>query len=138
MQWEAQYAGSLITRAVGCEEGFALLSRYGLQTWTSGGCAVLAAALVEVLGAQPWTIVRLGRALAEQRTEHVVAKLKGAYLDADGAYTGHGMLAKLEASDGVQGRLVHGLILARSDIVCPPAAVMETAALLDRAGVAPW
>lgn len=137
MQWQHVHLGNQVSRIVGCEAGFALLNKYKLESWTAGGCAVLALALEKVLGGSTfWIVTPQPRPVFQ----HAVCFWDGVCLDADGAYTPDEMLAKYSGLEDPQRRLGRPRLVVgdgrkKPDVPQPAAAVRELADLLVFNGI---
>lgn len=142
MEWQATYFGVLVAKTIATPEAYALLDRYLLESWSAGGCAVLAQALSRLTSGAMY-------ALVDKKTgqvEHFVTRVDSVYVDSDGAYTSSGIVAKFEALERRPGmslrkvtqKLWAQVSIADDDdgaILCPPGAVDELVEMLDDAVV---
>lgn len=131
-RWEATYLGTRIAVVAASPEAYAVLSEHGLTSWQAGGCAILTEALVQLLGAERYGLVREYSGVVD----HIVAKVDGYYLDADGAYTSHEMCEKHETLEGhrVTMKRLSGAV-AIEGVFCSSEAVVELVELLEAQGV---
>lgn len=125
MKWELTYLGTQVAVVAASDEAYGILSRHGLETWTSGGCSVLAAALEKAVDGRPYALVR-----GDGVVDHIVSRVGDAYIDADGAYSGPGVRSKHEALEGHRVRLVALESAVIDGISCPIEAVRSMEGLL--------
>jgi hypothetical protein len=136
VRWELTYLGTQVAVATASSDAYTILDEYQLTSWQSGGCAILAAALERLLGAQPYALVR-----KDGVVDHVVSRHDLAYIDADGAFTAAGIVAKHEELEGHAVRLVRvdklpaGESSASDESICPASAVAALSDLLQERGV---
>lgn len=125
MRWKLTYLGTSIAKAVASADAYAIVDQYQLQTWSAGGCAVLATAIASITGGDVFWIVSAGR------RQHAVAHWDGAYFDSDGAYTAQGIIEKFnDLEDFSDSRLVQDDGRNRHGIPRPEGAVRAIAELL--------
>ena len=129
MKWQTTYLGTQIAVVVASDEAYAILNRLKLTSWQAGGCSILTAALVVFADAEPYHLV-----FSNDVVDHVVARVADGYIDADGAFTGPGIVAKHKTLEGVSTRLVRSALFPPG-IPCPVAAVDELVDLLALHGV---
>lgn len=141
MYWRLTYFGTEVARALWTPDAYKLLDRFGLDTWSSGGCAVLAYALYKIVRGPATRLAVLVR--EDGTVDHVVFAVNVAYVDSDGAYTAAGMVDKLAELEGVHATLrpMSKKYMRQIDfevrqtgtgaIWCPPQAVDALAALLQ-------
>lgn len=137
MDWRITYFSVLVAKELALPEAYSLLDRYGLESWSAGGCAVLAQALSRLTDSPVYVLVdsRTGQA------EHFVVRIGNAYVDSDGAYSGAGIVAKFEELEGLSvvlrkaNQKLWGQVSEEGDtgIVCPVGAVEDLIAMLDAA-----
>jgi hypothetical protein len=124
----------VLKRALSSHRAYAIIDRYSLgDTWSSGGCWVLAEALHQFLpGSELFTIV--ADKGAGEMPQHVVAKWKGRYWDADGSSTQAQLLKRWAELERLRApRLVKFRPEAVEGIICPVSAVHEVIELVSRA-----
>lgn len=100
------------------------------STWLQGGCWVLAQALHEWIGAgsELWAIFDVETDLMQ----HVVLRVKGCYLDGDGASSRDELLQRWEREEfTVKPFLKRFVAEEASEIECPVGAVRDLVAALN-------
>lgn len=139
MDWRVTYFSVLVAKELALPEAYALLDRHGLESWSAGGCAVLAQALSRLTGSSIYALVD-GRT---DQAEHFAVRIGNAYVDSEGAYSRAGLVAKFEELERLSGIVLRKASQKIWDqvsddsggagIACPAAAVEELVAMLDDA-----
>lgn len=123
---DCEALGNLVQAVAGSNEAFELLDKEELDSFQTGGCAILAAAVEKVFGLQQATI-----SSDVNDAEHIVNYCEGGFIDSDGWQTKEQLFEKLdmESSSPRRWRVRRGV--AEHDFVCPRYLVEELAALLE-------
>lgn len=123
---DCEALGNLVQAVAGSNEAFALLDAEELDSFQTGGCAVLAAAVERVFGLMQATV-----SSDVNDAEHIVNYCEGGFVDSDGWQTKEQLFEKLdmESSSPRRWRVRRGV--ADHDFVCPRYLVEELAALLE-------
>lgn len=89
--------GHRIREVVTSKEAHQILDDFGAKSWTSGGCQILTMSIMAWLGdvAPVWLI-------SENGYEHTVVRIRGCYLDADGASTERQLLKRWKIAKKVK------------------------------------
>jgi len=136
MRWESAYMGTQVAVVAASQDSYKVLDRHGLTSWQAGGCWILAEALSGLVAGKLHALVRDGL------VDHVLLKVGDAYIDADGAYSGTGIVAKHLELEGFSARLISFSNLSATAVEVmqwliprPPSAVRQMKRLLQRQGI---
>ncbi len=110
--------GERLSQWLWAEEQFSIIDKFQCG-WNDGGCNILADALIEYFGGAAERVAIFGSSDRGDRgqPQHVLVRVGGEYIDADGSQSARSLLDKMSELEGVENGVIRAYPEYTSDSI---------------------